>query len=73
MGGAEERGSGKKALDGPALATWPETPIGNNFEELNSLCSRNQIGGKQEVGTRLQMSFQTSSRPHEWIGHPPRS
>lgn len=31
------------------------------------LCSTQQLGGKWEVGTKLQISFQTPSQACEWI------
>lgn len=63
---------GKKVTEGPVLPTGLGTHIAHSLEE-SSLGPTNQAGGKWEVGTKLQMSFQTSSRSHEEIGHPPRN
>lgn len=55
---------GKKGPEGPAL---PHKTHQEDSSHKAVLCSTQQLGGKWEVGTKLQISFQTPSQACEWI------
>lgn len=55
----------KEKTRGPLFPHSPGTPTGRQLPQA-VLCSTQQLGGKWEVGTKLQISFQIPSQPCEW-------